>query len=126
MKKHLLYEPTEIIKETEKAVCIKRKDLTDTMVEALKFNMMLPNKYRLFVKGGNFWIPKSQIDIENNKIIAITKWMYNQLIMFIDCPICLQEDIGAVDAIEKKYSSQIGKRIAIESKINSEINKGRN
>lgn len=90
MKIHKLYKPVEIIKESEKAVCIKNIEFKDEDGKYLNGNWTYKHTY---MNKKPFWLPKSQIEIKNNQIVGVTKWMYNQLLMYIDCPITLQETI---------------------------------
>lgn len=105
MKKHLLYKPIDIIKESEKAVCIKNIEFSEDM------QLLINNGWNFkqcYANKKPFWMPKSQIDIVNNQIIAITKWMYNQLILYVDCPIILKED---VKDLEVKTATRLSKKI---------------
>lgn len=117
MKKHELYKYVDIIKESPKAVCIKNTEIDDAFGQILNQSLAYRQCY---VNRKPFWIPKSQIEIKNNQIVAITKWMYNQLIFYVDCPICLKED---VDDLKEHYNTIFSKRIAEETRINNMINK---
>lgn len=117
MKKHELYNYIDIIKETEKAMCIKNTEIGDAFGQLL--NQSLAYK-QCYVNRKPFWIPKSQIEIKNNQIVAITKWMYNQLIFYVDCPVCLKED---VEEIKEKYLTRINKSIKEKTILNNKINK---
>lgn len=118
MKLHKLYEPVEIIKESEKAVAVKNIEITEETSNCMNQCLISHIPYYAHLKP--FWIPKSQIEIQNNKIVAITKWIYNQLLVFSDCPITLDED---VKKIEKKYETYISKKIKTQNDVHNSIYK---
>lgn len=96
MKIHALYEPIPIIKETEKAVCIKNKEVSDAMQDVMILEQTIykvPFNDRIRVNGKPFWLPKSQIETKDNFVVGITKWFYNQMLLFADCPIVTKEDV---------------------------------
>ena len=103
IKFHDLYEFVKIEKETEKAVFILSKKLTNENIK--DFEDL--NRYSSIVGAGcyslkksGFWLPKSQIKLENGFITAVTKWIYNQHINFYDFPMILKSE---VEELQKKY-----------------------
>ena len=115
MKTHELFKPIDIIDETEKAVKVESLPITEQMEKDA--NLLHYSGFRIWFKGEPFWLPKSQIEMKDNKVIAVTKWLYNQHLMFIDSPLCLKEDV------ERVANSYLGKRMVEQERIKSHNNK---
>ena len=115
MKMHKLYKPVEIIKESDKAVCIKNIEFEDNDAYHLNNDW---NYKQTYMNKKPFWIPKTQIEIQDNQIVGITKWMYNQLLIYIDCPITLQETIDYTN------KTTLSRRMQTQNKLKELIKNG--
>ena len=99
-KLHNLYYKIDVEKETEKAVYIKaRKVDTNDVLEINELVCVVAHQPCYKLKNAGFWLPKSQIEIADNKVTKITKWLLNTLNIYYDCPLILEEEVAEL----KKY-----------------------
>lgn len=99
-KLHNLYYKVDIEKETEKAVYIKARKVDFKDLERINELCSVAHQDYFKTKNTGFWLPKSQIEIADNKVTKITKWLLNTFDNYFDCPLILEEDVAE---LQKKY-----------------------
>ena len=92
MKLHELANKLKVEKETENAVLVNNKKLTEedynTVEEIWRLGV------NVYIKNNGFWFPKSQIGIENGYVTKMTLWLYNKLSNnYWDFPTILKEEL---------------------------------
>ena len=99
-KLHSLYYKVDIEKETEKAVYIKARKVDDKdVLEVNELVSVVAHQPCYKLKKTGFWLPKSQIEIADNKVTKITKWLLNTFDIYYDSPLILEEEVAEL----KKY-----------------------
>ena len=115
MKMHKLFKEVAIIKETDKAVCVAKKEYSDDQkqeinemenkMSAVYWGMGERHFGRSF-REKDFWLPKTQVEIKDGKVIGITKWLYNKNKRFVDFPCELKEIADYYINLEKKEKGE--------------------
>lgn len=102
-KLHNLYYKVEIEKETEKAVYIKAREIDFKDLEEINELVNVVGHQPCFkTKGTGFWLPKSQIEIADNKVTKITKWLLNTFDNYYDSPLILEEEVAELKKYDKR------------------------
>lgn len=96
MKLHKLANKIKIDKQTENAVFVKSKELTEKDYKTVEDIWLLG--INVYIKKDGFWLPKSQIEIVDGFVTKITLWLYNKLSnQYWDFPTILDEEMGFIN-----------------------------
>lgn len=115
MKFHKLYKPVDIVDSSDKAVKVNVLEFDDRMGKAAA--LINGSGGRTYQHKKPMWVPKSQIEIKNNQVVAMTKWYYNQTLIYIDSPFCLEEDFYKECEYASYYNKRIGQLTELKNKV---------
>lgn len=102
MKLHNLANKIKIVKETDKAVFIKSKEMSEEDYKTVEEIWLLG--INIYIKKDGFWLPKSHIEITDGFVTKITLWLYNKLSNdYWDFSTILEEEKVNILKGEKKY-----------------------
>ena len=105
MKLLPLHNKLKIERETDKAVAVAPKELTEKQLKDVEFLFWATNTK---VKKSLFWLPKSQILIEGGEVVAVSSWIEQQNFVFFDSPLFLERDYLEAQNLKKEAKSICG------------------
>lgn len=88
-----LHNYLKIEKETEKAVAVCPRQITENDLKAIEETFWWTGT---LIKGSMFWFPKSQVVIKNGFVVEVSKLIEKKNFIYFDTPIFTENDFKLV------------------------------